>query len=115
METLREAYASAKKNNGAPVIDGVKFEAIEAQGAEPFLEQIQNELIDRTYVPLRARGGRYRRTGARKSGWVRFPLSATEWCKARSSSFWSRFPKRTSSLGRTVIVPNALRMKRCIA
>jgi RNA-directed DNA polymerase len=55
METLREAYALAKRNDGAPGVDGVTFEAIEAQGAEPFLEQIQNELIDRIYVPLRAR------------------------------------------------------------
>ncbi len=31
------------------------FEVIEAQGAEKFLEQIQGELRDRTYVPLRAR------------------------------------------------------------
>jgi RNA-directed DNA polymerase len=55
METLREAYALARKNNGAPGIDGVTFEAIEAQGVEAFLEQIQGELIERTYVPLRAR------------------------------------------------------------
>ncbi|MFJ1259370.1 group II intron reverse transcriptase/maturase [Cupriavidus sp. CuC1] len=55
METLREAYALARKNNGAPGIDGVTFEAIEAQGVESFLEQIQGELIERTYVPLRAR------------------------------------------------------------
>jgi len=55
METLREAYALAKKNNGAPGVDGVTFVAIEAQGAESFLEQIQSELTDRTYVPLRAR------------------------------------------------------------
>ena len=55
METLREAYALAKKNNGAPGIDGVRFEVIEEQGVEQFLEQIRNELIDRTYVPLRAR------------------------------------------------------------
>jgi len=54
-ETLQEAYAMAKKNNGAPGIDGVTFEAIEAQGAEQFLEQIRNELTERTYVPLRAR------------------------------------------------------------
>lgn len=55
METLYEAYAMAKKNNGAPGIDGVTFEAIEAQGVATFLLQIQDELIERTYVPLRAR------------------------------------------------------------
>ena len=54
METLQEAYAMAKKNNGAPGIDGVTFEDIEAQGAEQFLEQIRDELTERTYVPLRA-------------------------------------------------------------
>ncbi|MCY1232657.1 group II intron reverse transcriptase/maturase [compost metagenome] len=55
METLREAYALARKNNGAPGIDGVTFEVIEAQGVEAFLEQIQGELIERAYTPLRAR------------------------------------------------------------
>jgi hypothetical protein len=55
METLREAYTLARKNNGAPGVDGVTFAAIEAQGVENFLEQIKGELIDRTYVPLRAR------------------------------------------------------------
>jgi len=40
-ETLHEAYALAKKNNGAPGVDGVTFEAIEAQGVEKFLEQIR--------------------------------------------------------------------------
>ena len=55
METLREAYTLAKKNNGAPGVDGVTFAVIEAQGAEQFLEQIQGELVERTYVPLRAR------------------------------------------------------------
>jgi RNA-directed DNA polymerase len=55
METLHEAYTLASKNNGAPGIDGVTFETIEAQGVAQFLEQIQGELIGRTYVPLRAR------------------------------------------------------------
>src|ERR1700756_4883228 len=55
METLREAYALARKNNGAPGIDGVTFEAIEAQGVEAFLEQIQGELTGQTYRPLRSR------------------------------------------------------------
>jgi RNA-directed DNA polymerase len=55
METLREAYALAKKNDGAPGIDGVTFEAIEEQGVEGFLEQIQDALNRRAYVPLPAR------------------------------------------------------------
>src|SRR5499427_6935588 len=55
METLREAYTLAKKNNGAPGVDGVTFEAIEAQGVEKYLEQIRDELIKRAYIPLPAR------------------------------------------------------------
>ncbi len=54
-ETLREAYRLAKRNNGAPGIDGVRFEAIEAEGAEGFLEQLREELVQRSYRPQRAR------------------------------------------------------------
>jgi len=55
METLRQAYALAKANNGAPGSDGVTFAAIEAQGVEIFLKQIQYDLIERVYRPLPAR------------------------------------------------------------
>ena len=55
METLREAYKMARKNDGAPGVDGVTFAAIEAQGAEVLLEQLRDELIGRTYKPLPAR------------------------------------------------------------
>src|SRR5690242_7513928 len=55
METLRAAYAMAKQNDGAPGIDGVTFEAIEAQGVEALLEQLRDELAGRTYKPLPAR------------------------------------------------------------
>ncbi len=51
LETLYEAYRMAKENNGAPGIDGVTFEAIESAGVEPFLEQIRDELANRTYQP----------------------------------------------------------------
>jgi RNA-directed DNA polymerase len=55
METLRAAYAMAKQNDGAPGVDGVTFEAIEAQGAEALLEQLRDELTGHTYQPLPAR------------------------------------------------------------
>jgi len=54
-ETLNEAYRLAKENNGAPGIDGVTFEAIEALGVEQFVEQLRTELVERTYCPLRVR------------------------------------------------------------
>jgi RNA-directed DNA polymerase len=55
METLQEAYRRAKKNQGAPGIDGVTFEAIEEGGLESFLEQIRDELVSGTYRPVRNR------------------------------------------------------------
>ena len=55
METLYEAYRLAKANNGAPGSDGVTFEAIEASGVEAFLQQIRDELVARTYQPMRLR------------------------------------------------------------
>ena len=55
METLRAAYTLARKNNGAPGIDGVTFKAIEAQGVKRFIEQLREELGERTYRPARVR------------------------------------------------------------
>ena len=55
METLREAYALAQNNDGAPGSDGVTFAAIEAHGVEGFLERIRDELVQHTYMPLPAR------------------------------------------------------------
>ena len=55
METLREAYRIAKANNGAPGIDGVTFEAIEASGVDTFLAERQDALVTRTYHPMRLR------------------------------------------------------------
>jgi RNA-directed DNA polymerase len=45
----------AKRNNGAPGIDGVTFDAIEAAGLEAFLEGIHSELVYGTYRPMRNR------------------------------------------------------------
>ena len=54
-EILHEAYQLAKANNGAPGVDGVTFEALEASGLDVFLEQIRHELVTRTYRPMRLR------------------------------------------------------------
>src|ERR1700751_4259354 len=55
METLRAAYEMAKQNDGAPGVDGVTLEAIEAQGAKPLPEQRRDELTGPTYKPLPTR------------------------------------------------------------
>lgn len=55
METLKEAYKLIKRSNGAPGIDGVTFESIEAEGLEKYLQQIRHELITKTYSPNRNR------------------------------------------------------------
>ena len=55
LETLRAAYEIAKKNNGAPGIDGVTFAAIEVGGIEGWLAHLRDELVARTYRPLRNR------------------------------------------------------------
>jgi RNA-directed DNA polymerase len=49
------AYDLAKRNNGAPGIDGITFEAIEAAGVDAFLVQLQDDLVTRTYRPQRNR------------------------------------------------------------
>jgi RNA-directed DNA polymerase len=55
LETLQEAYLMAKKNDGAPGIDGVTFAAIEEGGVGEFLLQVRDELIEFRYLPLAVR------------------------------------------------------------
>lgn len=51
MTTLHEAYQHAKKNGGAPGIDGQSFADVEQEGVIPFLKSIQTELQAGTYKP----------------------------------------------------------------
>lgn len=55
METLHESYRMAKRNNGAPGIDGVTFKIVDEGGLEDFLKQIRTELLSGTYKPSRNR------------------------------------------------------------
>lgn len=51
IETLREAYRHAKRNGGAPGMDGQSFVDVEREGVTPFLEKIQEALRTGTYQP----------------------------------------------------------------
>ena len=55
LETLREAYRLAKQNDGAPGVDGVTFEIIEAGGLEAWLQPLRAELLGQSYRPTRLR------------------------------------------------------------
>jgi group II intron reverse transcriptase/maturase len=51
MEVLEKAYLQAKKNGGAPGVDGQTFEDIESSGRTALLESLRDELIKGTYNP----------------------------------------------------------------
>jgi group II intron reverse transcriptase/maturase len=50
-ETLEEAYRTAKRNGGAPGIDGQTFEDVERTGLPEFLATVREELITSRYKP----------------------------------------------------------------
>ena len=69
-DILNHAYYLVRKNKGAPGIDGVSFETIEAkEGKVQFLEQIEQELKDKTY-----RSGMVRRVWIPKPDGSKRPL-----------------------------------------
>jgi RNA-directed DNA polymerase len=50
-DIIEHAYRLVKANKGAPGIDGITFEAIEGEGVEGYLEQIAEELRNKSYKP----------------------------------------------------------------
>ena len=50
-DVLAHAYALCRSNGGAPGVDGVTFEDIEAQGRTGWLEGLRKELHQKTYEP----------------------------------------------------------------
>jgi RNA-directed DNA polymerase len=50
-DILRHAYALARDNAGAPGVDGVSFEQIDASGVEAWLAGLREELVSKTYRP----------------------------------------------------------------
>jgi RNA-directed DNA polymerase len=54
-DILAHAYALARYNDGAPGVDGVTFETIEAAGLEEWLAALREDLASRTYRPMPVR------------------------------------------------------------
>src|SRR5215207_7973831 len=50
-DILRHAYGLARANAGAPGVDGMSFEQIEARGLEAWLAGLREELVSKTYRP----------------------------------------------------------------
>jgi group II intron reverse transcriptase/maturase len=51
IEVLAEAYRQARRNGGAPGIDGQTFDDVESSGREAFLLAIRDELTAESYKP----------------------------------------------------------------
>jgi RNA-directed DNA polymerase len=50
-DVLLEAYRRSRANAGAPGVDGVGFDGIEAAGADRWLKALQEELRSKSYAP----------------------------------------------------------------
>ena len=51
-DVLWQVYRHCRANNGAPGVDQVTFDQIEAEGVGPWLTKLQEELRNKTYVSL---------------------------------------------------------------
>src|SRR5208283_3798470 len=54
-DILEHAYALARDNAGAPGVDGIDFEQIEAAGVEKWLSGLREDLVSKTYRPQAVR------------------------------------------------------------
>jgi RNA-directed DNA polymerase len=54
-DILRHAYDRARDNAGAPGVDGVTFEQIDASGVEAWLAGLREDLVSKTYRPAPVR------------------------------------------------------------
>ncbi|HUI35444.1 MAG TPA: hypothetical protein VLX67_07960, partial [Stellaceae bacterium] len=64
-DILSYAYALARHNGGAPGVDGVTFEMIEAAGLAGWLAALREDLASWTYRPIAGAAGDASQTGRR--------------------------------------------------
>jgi RNA-directed DNA polymerase len=127
METLRAAYALAKANDGAPGIDGVTFEAIEAAGVDDFIGQLRDELVALSYRPMRNRRHEIPKDGGTKvrilsipavrdrvvQGALKLILEPIFEADFQPGSFGYR-PKRTAHAAVNLVAEAIVRHKTCV-
>lgn len=68
LDVLREAYRLAKKNNGAPGVDGVTFKQLEGEGVDSLLISLSQELREKSYRPLPCRQVNIPKEGGKQRG-----------------------------------------------
>ena len=81
IETLEEAYRIAKKNGGAPGIDGQSFSAIESEDLATFLRDVREDLITGRYKPMPNRRVEIPK-GNGKVRTLQIPCIPTAWYRA---------------------------------
>src|SRR5208282_4815375 len=104
-DILEYAYALARQNDGAPGVDGVTFETIEAGGVEGWLGALREELVSKSYRPMPVRRVKIPRG---ESLWA-FPLSGTGSFKPPPNWCWSRSSRRTLKIAPMGTGPNEAR------
>ena len=93
-DILAHAYRLARSNGGAPGVDGVRFEDIEALGLEGWLAGLREELRTETYRPQPVRRVMIPKPGGGERP-LGIPTIGTGWRKPPPSWCWSRSSRRT--------------------
>src|ERR1700680_853602 len=113
LETLREAYRLAQQNDGAPGIDGVTFEAIEAEGLEAWLQRLREELIAHHYRPTRLRRVAIpKRSGSKELRVLSIPTIRDRVVQGALKLILEPSSRLISNRGRTATGPSARRIRR---
>ena len=108
-DMLAHAYALARDNDGAPGVDGVTFETIEAAGLEEWLAALREDLASRTYRPHAGAAGDDSQTGRRGEASGHSHHSGPGRHRPPPSWCWSRSSRRTWKIAPMDTGPNEAR------